>query len=155
MKGNAKVIERLNSLLTAKLGSISQYMVHAEMCSNWGLTKLSKVVQQRGLDEMKHAQKLISRILFLEGVPAMPRPLDIRIGKDIEEQFRNDLDVESEAILIYNQSIEIAEAEGDRGTADVFDSILLEEEGHLDWLIMQISLIKKLGLENYLAQQVN
>ncbi len=154
MKGNPKVIEGLNSLLTDELGAISQYMVHAEMCSNWGFKKLHDAVERRAMDEMKHAEKLIGRILFLEGIPGIAQPLKINIGKDIEMQLKNDLDDEAEAILVYNKSIEITEAEGDRGTADVLDSILLEEERHLDWLITQISLIKKLGLENYLAQQV-
>ena len=155
MKGNNKIIERLNSLLADELTAVNQYIVHAEMCSNWGYTKLSEFIKQRAIGEMKHAEKIIERILFLEGVPQVGSLNKISIGTDIERQFVNDQVAETGAVKMYNDGISLCTELGDNGTRDLLESILEDEEKHLDWLETQIEQIKQLELKNYLVEQTD
>jgi len=154
MKGNPKIIEILNTLLADELTAINQYIVHSEMCSNWGYEKLHKADEKRAIDEMKHAEKLITRILFLEGIPIVSHLEKISIGSDVAAQHKNDMNSESEAIATYNSGIKLAAEVGDSGTRELLESILKDEEVHLDWLEAQISQISQMGIQNYLADQL-
>ena len=154
MKGNEKVIKRLNELLAGELTAIGQYVVHAEMCANWGYGKLHDVIKKRAITEMKHAEQIIERILFLEGTPDVSGMEKVLIGNDVEKQFNNDRDAEEEANRNYNESIVLCYDEGDNGTLELLRSILTDEEKHLDWLETQLSLIKQIGNKNYLVEQV-
>ncbi len=154
MKGNAKVIEKLNDLLADELTAISQYMVHAEMCDNWGYERLDELAEKRAIDEMKHAEKLIGRILFLEGIPIVSQLKKMHIGPDVQTQLENDMKSEEEAIRSYNDGIRLCVEQGDNGTKELLDSILLEEEKHLDELEAQTDQIKHMGLQIYLSQQL-
>jgi bacterioferritin len=154
MKGKKKVIQRLNELLADELAAINQYIVQSEMCANWGYTKLHDAIKKQAIEEMKHAEKLIERILFLEGTPEVGGLKKIRIGKNIEEQMANDVAAEGDAILMYNEAIRLALDEGDEGTAALLRSILSDEERHIDWLETQVSQIADLELHNYLAGQM-
>jgi len=154
MKGDPKVIETLNLLLADELTAISQYMVHSEMCDNWGYERLHAQIEKRAVDEMKHAEKLIGRLLFLEGRPTVSKLHDMKIGADVEAQIRNDLAGEQGAIKGYNDGIRVAVEQGDNGTRQLLDSILHDEDGHLDWLEAQLDQIQQMGLQNYLAQQL-
>jgi len=154
MKGNKKIIERLNELLADELTAISQYIVHAEMCDNWGYIKLHDSIKKRAIEEMGHAEKLIERILFLEGQPIIEHLNKITIGTNLEEQFKSDRQAEEGAIKMYNNSIHLAEDSGDNGTGELLKSVLLDEEAHLDWLETQLELIKQLEVKNYLMEQV-
>ena len=149
-----KIIETLNSLLTDELTAINQYIVHSEMCSNWGYEKLHRLDEKRAIDEMKHAEKLIARILFLEGVPVVNYLKKITIGSEVAAQHNNDLHSEIEAIALYNNGIKLALEIGDNGTRELLESILKHEEGHLDWLEAQINQISQMGIQNYLADQL-
>jgi bacterioferritin len=155
MKGNDKVIAVLNNLLSDELTAISQYMVHAEMCDNWRYEKLSKVVEERAITEMKHAEKLIARILFLDGLPVVSNLKKINIGADIEAQLNNDLAAEYGAVAGYNEGIKLAYELGDNGSRELMDSILNDEEEHVDWLEAQIGQVKLMGLQSYLVEQVD
>lgn len=154
MKGKPKIIERLNELLADELTAINQYMVHSEMCDNWGYAKLHGAIEKRARDEMKHAEKLIGRILFLEGLPVVSKLNPIKIGPDIEKQFRSDQAAETGAIALYNDSIRLAAELGDNGTRELLESILKDEEAHIDWLEAQLDQIQQMGLPNYLVEQV-
>ena len=154
MKGNPKIIEILNALLTGELTAINQYIVHSEMCSNWGYEKLHKADEKRAIDEMKHAEKLITRILFLEGIPVVSHLNKISIGSDVAAQHKNDMLSEVETISLYNNGIKLAAEVGDSGTRELLESILKDEEVHLDWLEAQISQISQIGIQNYLADQL-
>ena len=154
MKGNPQLIEKLNSLLSDELTAINQYMVHSEMCSNWGYEKIHKVDEKRAIDEMKHAEKLIARILFLEGIPMVSNLKKITIGSEVAAQHRNDLGAEHDAIVSYNDAIKIASECGDNGTRDLLVSILKDEEEHLDWLEAQLEQIAQMGIQNYLADKL-
>ena len=154
MKGNEKVIAALNALLSDELTAISQYMVHSEMCANWRLEKLHKAVEKRAIDEMKHAEKHIGRILFLEGIPIVSNLKKIMIGPDVETQLSNDRTSETGAILAYNESIRLAVDCGDNGTREMLEGILTDEEAHLDWLEAQLDQVRLLGIKNYLSEQV-
>jgi bacterioferritin len=154
MKGNAKLITTLNALLADELTAINQYMVHSEMCANWQFDLLHHAIEKRAIQEMKHAEKLIGRILFLEGAPAVSRLNDIRIGANVAAQLANDHTAESGAISAYNLAIRQAGDLGDHGTRDLLESILADEEAHIDWLEAQLDQTKQLGLQNYLAQQL-
>lgn len=153
MKGNEKIIRQLNVLLSDELTAINQYIVHAEMCANWGYKRLHEAVQKRAIEEMKHAEKLISRILFLEGIPGVGNLNRIRIGSTVKEQFQNDHDAEKNASKMYNDSIRMAMDLGDNGTADLLRENLLDEEKHLDWLETQLGLIKQIDMKNFLLEQ--
>jgi bacterioferritin len=155
MKGNEKIIKKLNILLADELTAIGQYMVHSEMCSNWGYAKLHDTIKNRAIEEMKHAEKLIERILFLEGIPDVSGMQKVVIGNDVEQQFKNDRDAEEEANKAYNDSIKLCYDAGDNGTLELLKSILVDEEKHLDWLETQLSLIKQIGSKNYLVEQLN
>jgi bacterioferritin len=155
MKGNDKIIDKLNSLLADELTAISQYMVHAEMCDNWGYEKLHKINRQRAIDEMKHAERLIERILFLEGVPILSHLNKINIGATVESQHNNDLASEIVALKGYNEGIKLALEVSDNGSRELFASILKDEESHIDVIEMELGQIEQVGKENYLAEQIS
>jgi bacterioferritin len=155
MKGNKKLIEKLNSLLADELAAINQYMVHSEMCDNWGYKKLHTADEKRAIDEMKHAEKLIGRILFLEGLPVVSKLSPIHIGADVETQHKYDWNAENDAIKSYNEGIKLASEVGDNGTRDFLQDILKDEEAHIDWLEAQMDQIKQLGAQNYLVEQLD
>lgn len=154
MKGNAKIIETLNNLLSDELTAINQYIVHSEMCANWGYEKLHEADEKRAIDEMKHAEKLIGRILFLEGIPIVNQLKKITIGADVEAQHKNDWAAEEGAVKAYNAGIALAVEVGDNGTRELLDSILKDEEVHIDWLEAQLDQIKQMGIQNYLVEQI-
>ncbi len=155
MQGNEKVIERLNARLADELTAINQYMVHAEMCENWGYKRLHEAIQKRAIDEMKHAEKLIARILFLEGSPTVSKLNKITIGADVEKMHKNDWKAEETAIRDYNADIRLTVEVGDNGTRELFESILTDEEEHIDWLEAQLDQIRQMGVQNYLVEQVS
>ena len=154
-KGNAEVIEHLNAILTGELTAINQYFLHAKMCQNWGLMRLYKYLHAESIDEMKHADVLIDRILYHEGVPNVQRMNRVRIGETVPEQFESDMALEKEAIPRLQEAITFCRSINDQGTAVILETILSSEEEHLDWIGAQQDLIKNLGLENYLAQQIH
>ncbi len=154
MKGNKKIVDALNEVLTAELTAINQYFIHAKMCANWGLQRLAAHGRQESIGEMKHADQVIDRILFLDGVPNMQRMHKVRVGETVPEQLDLDLKLEMEAIPRLNESIALAVKLGDNGTRDLLEEILTSEEEHVDWLEAQLELIRTVGVENYLAQQI-
>ncbi|OQY95559.1 MAG: bacterioferritin [Sphingobacteriales bacterium UTBCD1] len=154
MKGNDKVIEQLNKLLADELTAIGQYFVHAEMCEDWGYGKLHDAIKKRAIEEMKHAEKLIERILFLEGAPDVTGMEKVVIGKDVAQQFKNDRDAEIEANRAYNESIILCSDAGDHGSMELLKTILVDEEKHLDWLETQLNLIEQISIKNYLVEQM-
>ena len=154
MKGNAKVIEALNAALTIELTAINQYFCQAKMCKNWGFMKLAAKHYEESLGEMKHAEKLIDRILFLEGVPEIARYDVIRVGSDVKEQFQNDLQLEMKGVNAYNEAIELFAKLKDNGSRELVEPILVESEEHVDWLETQLGLIEAVGLQNYLSEQM-
>ncbi|MDL1911644.1 bacterioferritin [Chloroflexi bacterium CFX6] len=153
MKGNEKLIKTLNDLLADELTAISQYMVHSEMCDNWGYGKLHKAIEKQAIDEMHHAEWLISRILFLEGMPVVSKLNEMKIGKTVLEMLTNDENAELGAIQAYNAGIALASEVGDESTGDLLTTILKMEEGHHDWAKKQRTQIEQMGLENYLSNQ--
>lgn len=154
MKGKPEVLAALSEMLKEELGAISQYILHAEMCENWGYKRLGSFTKKQSIGEMKHAEKLIERILFLEGFPRMEEMGRLNIGKDVPQQFKNDLALEKEAVGAYNKAIEACRKAGDNATADFLKDILKDEEDHVDNLETQLGLIEQLGLQNYLSQQL-
>ena len=154
MKGNPKVIEALNAALTIELTAINQYFCQAKMCKNWGFDRLAKKHYEESMGEMKHAEKLIDRILFLEGVPEIARYDVIRVGSDVKEQFENDLVLESKGVKLYNETVELCTKLQDNGSRELVAPILVESEEHVDWLETQLELIKTVGLQNYLTEQM-
>ncbi len=155
MKGNEQVLAALNNLLSDELTAINQYMVHSEMCDNWRIAELHKKIEERAITEMKHAEKLIGRILFLEGIPIVSNLKKITIGADVEAQFHNDLALEHDAVKAYNEGIRLAYDLADNGTRELLDSILTDEEEHVDWLEAQLDQIKMMGTQAYLVEQVD
>jgi bacterioferritin len=155
MKGNDQIIELLNEVLTAELTAINQYFLHAKMCKNWGFEKLASKIRHESIDEMKHADQLIDRILFLEGIPNVQRMFKVNIGETVKEQFNCDLELERIAIDRLNRGIATAVSVGDNGTRELLEGILVSEEEHLDWLETQLSLMDTIGDANYLAQQLS
>jgi bacterioferritin len=153
MKGNDRVIERLNVLLADELTAINQYMVHSEMCANWGYGRLHEANEKRAIEEMRHAEKLIGRIIFLEGQPIVSKLNALHIGSDVPAQLKNDHAAEEGAIKAYNDSIRLALEAGDGGSRELLEDILEDEEEHIDWLETQLDQIKQLGLQNYLLGQ--
>ncbi|MFQ5699510.1 MAG: bacterioferritin [Myxococcota bacterium] len=154
MQGNASVLEDLNQVLKAELVAINQYFLHAEMQANWGYQRLAAHTRKESIGEMKHAEQLIERILFLEGGPQMAGPLALQIGPTVEAQLRNDLALELVAVPKLNEAIQAAVAAGDNGSRELFESILVDEESHVDFLEAQLTLIEQMGIENYLAEQM-
>src|SRR5512136_244132 len=154
MKGNDQIIATLNVQLADELTAVNQYMVHSEMCSNWGYEKLHKATEKRAIDEMRHAEKLIARIIFLEGMPIVSNLNKITIGPDVQTQLKNDWNAEAGAIKAYNEAIRQAVDVGDNGTRELLDSILKDEEDHIDWLEAQLDQIAQMGIQNYLVEQV-
>ena len=155
MKGNEKVIDKLNFLLADELTAISQYMVHAGMCDNWGYKKLHDAAEKRAIDEMKHAEKLIDRILFLEGVPVVSNLNPMHIGAAVPAQHQNDHTAEEGAIREYNLGIRLAVEVGDNGSRELFASILQDEEAHIDFLEAQLDQISQVSIQNYLVEQID
>ncbi len=154
MKGNDEVIQVLQEVLSAELTAVNQYFIHARMNENWGYKKLAAYIRKESIEEMQHAQLVIDRILYFDGAPNMSKYMKINVGKDVPEQFRNDLAVEYQAVPRLNKGIEVARAIGDNGTRALLEAILKEEEEHVDWLEAQLGLIKEIGVENYLARQI-
>jgi len=154
MKGNKKIIDKLNDLLADELTAINQYIVHSEMCDNWGYSRLHDLVEKRAIDEMKHAEKLIARILFLEGRPVVSKLKALHVGPEVQHQIKNDWNAEAGAIKSYNDGIRLAVEAGDNGTRELFESILKDEEVHIDWLEAQQDQISQMGIDNYLGEQI-
>ena len=154
MKGDTKVIEALNRALTTELTAINQYFVQAKMLKNWGYLSLAKTMHEESIGEMKHADRIIERILFLEGIPNIARYDVIRVGKDVREQLQNDLKLETGGVKNYNEAIELCIKTKDSGTRDLLEEILVSSEEHVDWLETQIGLIESIGLQNYLAEKL-
>src|SRR6185312_16389228 len=154
MKGNDQILSLLNDLLTNELTAINQYFVHAKMCQNWGYERLASKIREESIDEMKHADMVISRILFLEGVPNLQKLNKLRVGETVKEQLESDLQLEYSAINFLNEGIAAARTIGDNASEDLFTRILVSEEEHTDWLETQLELIRQVGEQNYLAQQI-
>jgi len=154
MKGNDKIIEKLNALLADELTAVNQYIVHSEMCANWGYDKLHAVFEKRAIDEMKHAEKHIARILFLEGRPIVSNLNKIAIGPDVETQHKNDWAAEEGAIKAYNDAVRLTVELGDNGTREMLEAILKDEEDHIDWIEAQLDQIKQMGVQAYLSEHI-
>jgi len=155
MKGDTQVLELLNEILTAELTAINQYFVHAKMCENWGYQRLAKKKREESIEEMKHADRIIDRVLFLEGVPNMQRLNPVRVGEDPVEQHRLDLDLEHAAVTRLNRAIAVCRERGDNGTREMLESILEGEEDSVDWLEAQLHIVGEIGKERYLAEQIH
>jgi bacterioferritin len=155
MKGKPEVLKELAEMLKEEMGAINQYILHAEMCENWGYKKLSGLVKKQSIGEMKHAEALIERILFLEGMPRLDDLPKLNIGRDVKQQLANDLKLEKSAVEAYNKAIETCRKAGDNATADFLKDILKDEEEHVDFLETQLGLIDQLGYENYLMEQMD
>ena len=154
MKGDAKVVALLNDVLANELTAINQYFLHARLCENWGYERLWKKVRAESIDEMQHADKVIQRILYLEGHPNLQKLGKLEIGETVAEQLKSDLALEKRAIPVLNAGIALCRDRGDNGTAELLEEILVDEEEHADWLEAQLTLVEQVGIQNYLAQQV-
>jgi bacterioferritin len=154
MKGDDEVLELLNKLLTNELTAINQYFIHAKMCENWGYDRLAHKIRDESIDEMKHADMVISRILFLEGVPNLQRYNKLRVGESVKEQLESDLQLEYSAIAFLNEGVVLTRNKKDNATEDLLTRILVSEEEHTDWIETQLELIRQVGEQNYLAQQI-
>jgi bacterioferritin len=154
MKGNDQILDLLNLLLTNELTAINQYFIHAKMCENWGFERLAAVLRAESIDEMKHADEVITRILFLQGVPNLQRYNKLQVGETVKEQLGSDLQLERVAIEFLNKGVQTARDVGDNTTEDLFTRILVAEEKHTDWIETQLELIRQVGEQNYLAQQI-
>lgn len=154
MKGKASVIKLLNEALSMELTAINQYFIHSKMCDNWGYAKLAKIYYAESIDEMKHADTLMDRILFLDGVPNMQKYQKVMVGTTVREQLENDLKAESDSLKFYNRAVKACREASDSGSADVFEALVKEEEGHADWLEAQLHMVDEIGIENYLTQQM-
>ncbi|MHB8861526.1 MAG: bacterioferritin [Pirellulaceae bacterium] len=155
MKGNEKLIQKLNALLADELAAINQYIVHSEMCANWGYDRLHESVEKRAIQEMKHAEQLIARILFLEGTPTVSKLGAIHIGADVPEQFQADLTAEHQAVRDYNEVIHLADEVGDAATRSLLEAILHDEDAHVDWLEEQRDQIEQMSIGVYLSTQTH
>jgi len=155
MRGKDKVIARLNEALKAELTAITQYFLHSEMCDNWGYHRLGEFIKKQSIDEMKHAEKVIERILFLDGTPNMSMGLPITVGANVKAQLESDLALEVEAFSMYNAAIQVCVAEGDNTSRELFEVLLKDEEKHIDFLEAQLHIIEEAGIQNYLAQQMH
>ena len=154
MQGNAKVLELLNEALSEELTAINQYFLHSEMLENWGYLNLNQAVKRESIDEMKHAEALIERILFLDGIPKMADLVSLNVGQDVKTQTENDLKLELGAVAMYNAAAQKAVEADDNASRELFTRLLKDEEAHTDWFEAQLHTIKEMGIESYLAQQV-
>jgi bacterioferritin len=154
MKGDAEVIQVLNDVLCAELTGINQYFIHAMMCANWHYKRLAQHSREESIEEMKHAQEVIERILYLEGVPNMQKYMKINVGQNVPEQHRFDLALEKDAVDRLNKGLELCRSKGDNGTRLLLEKILHDEEEHVDWLESELQQIDEIGLQNYLTQQI-
>jgi bacterioferritin len=152
MKGNAKVIAELNVALREELTAINQYFLHAEMCHKWGYHALGNFIKKQSIDEMKHAEELIERILFLDATPTMD-PMELNVGQNVKSQLEADLKLETNAVAMYNKAVELAREQGDDQSRELFSKLLKDEEEHVDWLEAQMHQIKEMGYERYLSNQ--
>jgi len=152
MRGNAQVIAQLNQALKEELTAINQYFLHAEMCHNWGYHKLGDYIRKQSIDEMKHAEELIERLLFLEATPKMDH-MELSVGGSVKEQLEADLKLETNAVAMYNKSVQVSREAGDDSSRDLFSKLLRDEEEHVDWLEAQLHQIKEMGYERYLSNQ--
>jgi bacterioferritin len=153
MHGNKNVIAALNEALKEELTAISQYFLHAEMCENWKYERLAKYIKKQSIDEMKHAEEIIERILFLDGTPGM-EPLGVKIGANVKQQLENDLALEINAVAMYNRDVHLAVEAADNGSRELFEKLLSDEEQHVDWLEAQLHQISEIGIDRYLSQQI-
>lgn len=154
MKGDKQVVTLLNEVLTAELTAVNQYFLHARLCHHWGYDRLYEKVRKESIEEMKHADELITRILYLEGLPNLQRYGKVGVGQTVPEQFKLDLEVECDAVKRLNEGIEACRAAGDNGTRELLERILREEEAHVDWLETQQEAIRQIGVERYLSEQL-
>ena len=154
MTGNEEILEALYGLLADELTAINQYMVHSEMCADWGYDRLHEATEKRAIEEMKHAERLIGRILFLEGRPVVDDLRQIRIGGEVDKQLSNDRRAEEGAIRAYNAAIRLAVKVGDNGTRELLEEVLQDEEAHIDWLEAQLEQIEQMGRSAWLAEQI-
>lgn len=154
MQGKPEVIAALNEALKEELSAINQYFLHAEMCENWHYGKLGDFIRKQSIDEMKHAESIIERILFLDGTPNMTELMHLNIGQSVKEQLTNDLKLEVNAVGMYNRFVAMARDAGDNASRELFERLLKDEEEHVDWLEAQLHQIKEIGYERYLSQQI-
>lgn len=154
MRGNPKVIDMLNEALREELTAINQYFLHAEMCENWHYDKLGSYIKKQSIDEMKHAEVLIERLLFLDASPNLTELMKLTVGRNVKEQIESDLQLEVEAVSMYNRAIQISRDEGDNASRELFERLLKDEEAHVDWLEAQVHQINEIGYERYLSQQI-
>jgi bacterioferritin len=154
MQGSPKVIAALNEALKEELTAINQYFLHSEMCENWHYSKLADHIKKESIDEMRHAEALIERLLFLDGIPIMTEAMQLTIGTNVQAQLESDLKLEINAVAMYNRFVQLARDEADNASRELFERLLRDEEGHVDWLEAQIHQIRELGYERYLSQQI-
>jgi bacterioferritin len=154
MKGNPDVIAALNEALKEELTAINQYFLHAEMCENWHYDRLGDYIKKQSIDEMKHAEVLIERILFLDGSPSLTDLMQLTVGKNVREQLQSDLKLEVNAVAMYNRFVALSREKGDNASSELFERLLKDEEQHVDWLEAQLFQIEEIGYERYLSQQV-
>ncbi len=154
MKGDKNVLAFLNEVLKAELTAINQYFLHAEMCENWGYERMAKLVRKESIEEMTHAEKLMERILYLDGTPNMSDYFKINVGATVEQQIKNDLELEYAAVKRLNDGIQLCMKMNDSGSRELAEHILTDEEHHIDWLEGQLHAIGEMGIQNYLAQQL-
>jgi bacterioferritin len=155
MKGSPKVIDLLNEALKEELMAINQYFLHAEMCENWHYKKLGDYIKKQSIDEMRHAEALIERILFLDATPNLTEPMQLTIGKNVKQQIESDLALEIGAVAMYNRAVKVAREEDDNASRELFERLLKSEEEHVDWLEAQMHQIGEMGYERYLTLQVS
>ena len=154
MQGNPKVIALLNEALKEELTAINQYFLHAEMCENWHYDKSGSYIKKQSIDEMKHAEVLIERILFLDGAPNLTELMKLTVGQNVREQLESDLKLEIGAVAMYNRAVQVSRDEGDNASRELFERLLKDEEEHVDWLEAQLYQISEMGYERYLSQQI-
>jgi bacterioferritin len=154
MQGSPEVIKQLNAALRGELTALNQYFLHASMCKNWGYLRLYKKIYDESIEEMRHAQQLIDRILFLEGTPVMNEPFQVMVGKDVQEMLEKDLSLELEGLPVLKRAIALCLEQADTGTRELLEHLLVGAEEHVEWLEAQVSLVKAVGYENYCAQQI-
>lgn len=154
MQGSPKVLAALNEALKEELTAINQYFLHGEMCENWHYSKLADHIRKESIDEMRHAEALIERILFLDGIPIMTEAMQLTIGSNVQAQLESDLKLEINAVAMYNRFVELARDEADNASRELFERLLRDEEAHVDWLEAQVHQIRELGYERYLSQQI-